>query len=578
MLLLLLFIVVPAIGSSTEAREAHVAWEMYENHELVLPLRNGLVPSKPPLFHWTAAAVAELFGNSNAFTTRLVSLLAGSLLLVVTVLSASLLLSSTVPAPKANPLRAGLLAGAALSLSPGFVRLSGDARVDMLFSLFASSAIMIFLHACASYISGRSSFDHAFNSGKITAFFLLCALATLAKGPLGLVLPIICAFSMLGYSAGWRRSLRFFVRPRIGWLIFVLVAVPWYVLAALKGEGAFVNRQLVFENLLRFFGGENVNTEPPWFYLTTVFSDLFPWSLMALALFIRSAKLSRARNESVSGLQNRLPYRARNLPLVCALTGLIFFSLSSGKRHTYLLPLFPFLAIYFAWAADEYWITSSKQFKLGLGRNVRRLAVGCAVLLTVMLFAIQYTRLPLPVAAPSVQQAIQFVAAWRPVLELWLALILLVLALMALRGAAAAVQLWFLYLALVVFFFSVGLGIKNDLKGFDRAAEQIRSRMGGAPLSAVRLAREEYLDPLLFYLKHPVNLIEPRAGLERCSGYYVLQPHHMGVLSAAGKVNIAARFRQIHDEEKGRTDRDILLVQCYSSGSPGEGSPLRERM
>ena len=54
---------VAVIGSSTEAREVHIAKLMFETGDWVLPLRNGLVPSKPPLFHWLTATIGLMSGG-----------------------------------------------------------------------------------------------------------------------------------------------------------------------------------------------------------------------------------------------------------------------------------------------------------------------------------------------------------------------------------------------------------------------------------------------------------------------------------------------------------------------------------
>src|SRR5947208_5165152 len=46
-----------------EAREGLVVREMLRTGDWILPLWNGsVVPSKPPLFHWLAAAAAALTG------------------------------------------------------------------------------------------------------------------------------------------------------------------------------------------------------------------------------------------------------------------------------------------------------------------------------------------------------------------------------------------------------------------------------------------------------------------------------------------------------------------------------------
>jgi 4-amino-4-deoxy-L-arabinose transferase-like glycosyltransferase len=45
----------PGIGTHGEAREGLVVQDLVARGHWVLPLRNGELPSKPPLFHWIAA-------------------------------------------------------------------------------------------------------------------------------------------------------------------------------------------------------------------------------------------------------------------------------------------------------------------------------------------------------------------------------------------------------------------------------------------------------------------------------------------------------------------------------------------
>src|SRR5512139_4037316 len=54
-----------------EAREAVLVQAMRAEGNYVLPLRNGdEIPSKPPLFHWLAAAAAALGGGVSELSTR----------------------------------------------------------------------------------------------------------------------------------------------------------------------------------------------------------------------------------------------------------------------------------------------------------------------------------------------------------------------------------------------------------------------------------------------------------------------------------------------------------------------------
>ena len=89
--------------------------------------------------------------------------------------------------------------------------------------------------------------------------------ATLAKGPLGLLLPALVVFGFLLSTREWRRLRELFAPLAI--LAFLVVAAPWY-LAILRDQGErFVSVFLLNHNLQRFSSAppENppIDASPP---------------------------------------------------------------------------------------------------------------------------------------------------------------------------------------------------------------------------------------------------------------------------------------------------------------------------
>src|SRR5436853_7072456 len=72
----------PPIGMHGEAREGLVVQDVGRDGRWILPLRNGEVPSKPPLFHWIAAGVGALVGPADA-AVRAPSALAAWLVVIL---------------------------------------------------------------------------------------------------------------------------------------------------------------------------------------------------------------------------------------------------------------------------------------------------------------------------------------------------------------------------------------------------------------------------------------------------------------------------------------------------------------
>ena len=112
-------------------------------------------------------------------------------------------------------------------------------------------------------------------------------LATLAKGPLGLLLPGLVVAGYLLSTREWRR-LREILAP--GALVaFAIVALPWYV-AILRDQGRhFLDVFILNHNLQRFTSTIHNHPGPFWYYLPVLLLGLFPWSGLLVPALVRSA-------------------------------------------------------------------------------------------------------------------------------------------------------------------------------------------------------------------------------------------------------------------------------------------------
>ncbi len=314
--------IVPLWGSS-EAREAHVVWEVANTDNKILPTRAGIIPSKPPMFHWISGAIYSLFEWAQPLTVaRFVSLVGSIIFLFFSFRLTGLLGDAT-----------GVSLIVILS-SWLFIAQSTDAKVDMLFGSFLVGSF---------YFSSSLILNKLFELKKWLAAVLLLVLAVLCKGPLAIAL------------SGLLLSMMILLCPKdnnykstISWLICLIISLSivgiissiWYLTAANLGGEAFISRQLLFENLHRIIGHQKMNTQPWWFYVPSLLRTIFPWSL--LALFIVCNKSYR----------NQLNAYGR-LSLIIFCVGIIALSIASGKRHSYPLPLLPFLAAAIAPALNQ---------------------------------------------------------------------------------------------------------------------------------------------------------------------------------------------------------------------------------
>ncbi|HEY1234247.1 MAG TPA: glycosyltransferase family 39 protein [Candidatus Binatia bacterium] len=301
-----------------EPREGLVVWEMYSSGNWILPAVNGdYIPFKPPLFHWLALLVSYVFGRVDEFTLRFPSALLATAGVLLTYRVAARLWGRT----------AAIVSGVVLVTCSEWWQAGTETQVDMTLAFFVSAACLYF-----------DFLYHERDFGLVTALGLpfILGLATLAKGPLGLVLP---GLIFLGYLS-LRRDFTFIQKlyPLQGALVFLATAGSWYAAAVWQGGPAFFLRQIVDENL-RTAAGTYGHYQPIYYYLPVFLENTLPWSLFipCIALFLYQRR-------------GRLEDERLLFPCVWLFSVLIFFSASLGKRGVYILPLYPAFALLFgAW-------------------------------------------------------------------------------------------------------------------------------------------------------------------------------------------------------------------------------------
>jgi 4-amino-4-deoxy-L-arabinose transferase-like glycosyltransferase len=295
-----------------EPRYAQVAREMLERHDWIVPTLGGKPwLEKPPLYYWQAMVAYRIFGVRD-WAARLPSALDASFL----VLGVYLFF---------RKLRPGFhLDGALMTASvAGVVGFAHSASTDMPLAAMFSLAMLCWY---AWWETSRKLYR--------AAFYVFAALATLAKGP---VAPALAALVIVLVALA-ARDARIFLRTLWlpGGLLFLLLALPWYVAVQVRQPEFF--RIFILEHNFARFGSNLYHHEQPfWFYLPVTALALIPW-----IVFVAAATLEVARawwTERASLLKSE---DALNLFLLLWLVvPILFFSLSHSKLPGYILPAIP---------------------------------------------------------------------------------------------------------------------------------------------------------------------------------------------------------------------------------------------
>ncbi len=565
---------IPTISGSSEARESLVVDVIVRDGTWVLPLRNGIVPSKPPLYHWLAASLSIVLGGVDEFTVRLNSQLAGALVMVFVALVAyrfALLANPTLG--EGYRRRATLGAAAVTSMTYGFYVMANQAMVDMVFALCVWGAL------ASLALASESAWDtrRRISGGAKCAFFLFCALGVLARGPLGGILPVILAVVAGCLSIGLRATIQELLRPSLGWA-FMLLPVAWYYFAYRQGGAAFIERQILFENLQRFSGGEHINTERWWFYIPSFLRTTFPWGALMLLLAVWGGRGTKTLSYPT------LPWPRRWLPAVLCGVGVTLFSFSSGKRHSYLLPLLPLTAVQVGVEVSrlfELGGESARQSLLRAGRKLLLFNTSAVVLLLgvgAIVSGLDYSfSPPIALALPSLLQ----------VLERFGSIMILLVAAgsLAIRSSHTGVflTLWLQLISLLTLVTTSGTAIKAHYKGFDEmASEWTRLSDPSDDLVVIKHPFDEYFDPMLFYVRRPVRVVSSELQSFTCrpGAVYLARRQWIDLRRQALELSITRgvviRERLLASTNDDR--RDIVAFRCDEGAGGLDGNGAGSRM
>jgi len=313
-----------------EPREGIVVQEMRRTGSYLVPMRaDGVLARKPPAYYWAAAVAWAALPGRPELALRLPSALLATL---------AVLLTWLVVRRRVEP-AAALPAALVLATSFEWTRAAVSARVDMtlaaaLTGVFAALAFALERHPGSDDADAGAppGGPHAPALRTTILGAVAMAVAVLAKGPVGIVLPCAAAVGL----ALVRRDARLLLRlrlPRMAGLAALLCGL-WYLTAWATLGAPFVD-VVLRENLGRFVDTDAADTghaHGPLYLLGLGLLGLLPWTpLLPLAV----APFRRATPRAPAVV----------FAAVWSVVIVVFFSLATSKRSVYLLPAFPALAL-----------------------------------------------------------------------------------------------------------------------------------------------------------------------------------------------------------------------------------------
>jgi 4-amino-4-deoxy-L-arabinose transferase-like glycosyltransferase len=325
----------PSLFDDADSAHAEAGREMLTLHDWVTLHENGIrYLEKAPLPYWAMAVSFRVFGV-HEWSARLAQGLGVLLLAFVLVQMGHSFLSE----------EAGIWAGLVAITSFGPYLFTRVLIPDLLVGLWIALGLYFFLRG---WQEGRPSL------WSCCGLAATVALNVLTKGLIGLVFPsaIIIAFLLL---VG---DLRHLLKMRLlsSSVIFLLIAAPWHILAALRNPPAgeakgFLWFYFVNEHFLRYLGKRypaDYGTFPLVLFWGMILVWLLPWSAF-LPQAVRQVRLHLLRTAE----RRRSPEAALLLFFVWAAVILLFFSFSTRQEY-YLAPALPAIALLLGhWLAQE---------------------------------------------------------------------------------------------------------------------------------------------------------------------------------------------------------------------------------
>ena len=309
---------------------AAAARAMSESGDWLTPKVNGMFRfDKPPLIYWLMGFFYSLPKNDvwdsfGTLSARLPSAL-GSLFLM-------LMIGDTLfcwPQKGDRQFLAPIVASLSFALSPFIIIWSRTAVSDALLTGTLGISLLLFWRRMASE-----------NNNQCISAWLFLGFAILTKGPVAFVLAIFTITFFLMTQKDWKTLLNK-INPKKGFLITIVISLPWYLLELIKEGKPFWDNFFGYHNFQRYTSVVNNHAEPFWFFLYIMIFASLPFTPFLYHGIFKTCKDFLKSSNDICNVNETL----HTYSLCWLASVLIFFSISATKLPSYWLPAIPAASI-----------------------------------------------------------------------------------------------------------------------------------------------------------------------------------------------------------------------------------------
>ena len=319
-----------ALTRPDEGRYSEIAREMSVSGDFVTPRLNGLKYfEKPPLQYWATAIAYDVFGEHN-WTARLWAALTGLFGVGCVYWIAR----------RMYGLETAIAATAISASSLWYFAMAHINTLDMGLTAWMTLTLVAFLHAQRDDATPRQ------RSIAMHVAWAAMALAMLSKGLIGIVLP----GGVLVFYSLWQRDWKMWDRLHIatGLLLFLAIVVPWFAWVQARNP-EFSQFFFFHEHLDRFSSTTHRREGAWWYFVPILIGGLAPWTLLLAWVLPSMARDLRRKDAPIDhSASTKKPFHSERLLFVWVAFIFLFFSASGSKLPSYIVPVFPALALLLA--------------------------------------------------------------------------------------------------------------------------------------------------------------------------------------------------------------------------------------
>ncbi len=322
-----------ALMDVDETRYVSMARDMFHTKDFMTLYLNGeYFFEKPPLYFWGECLSFALFGKVTEFTARFPVALYGTLSTLLVYFTGKKIVSR----------RYGFISALILATTLEFVMLAKFAILDIVVTTCIGFSVMFgFL---TQFVSDKNK------KYMWWMFYIFSGLAVMAKGIPGFIVP----FAIMFFVTIANKTFKQVFKPQYmlpGFGLFFLIVLPWHLVMLKLHDPLFFNEYIMKHHINRFFSSSQIDREQPfYFYFITVLWGLIPWVFSAIAVGV--TKLKSFKKFAVEEMTNSQKFLMFNA--IAFIVTMLFFSSSSTKLITYILPVYFFTAFIMGFIWEDY--------------------------------------------------------------------------------------------------------------------------------------------------------------------------------------------------------------------------------